>query len=83
MPRQLLILGSTGSIGTQALELIGRNRDRFHVLALSAGGDNVALLAEQALEFEVVRTPDDVERLGADRARGAEDQKPARHGRGV
>jgi 1-deoxy-D-xylulose-5-phosphate reductoisomerase len=52
-PRTVVILGSTGSIGTQALELIGRNRDRFRVLALSAGGDNVALLAEQALEFGV------------------------------
>lgn len=51
--RTVVILGSTGSIGTQALELIGRNRDRFRVLALSAGGDNVALLAQQALEFEV------------------------------
>jgi 1-deoxy-D-xylulose-5-phosphate reductoisomerase len=52
-PRSVVILGSTGSIGTQALELIGRNRDRFRVLALSAGGDNVALLAQQALEFGV------------------------------
>ena len=52
-PRTVVILGSTGSVGTQALELIGRNRDRFRVLALSAGGDNVALLAEQALEFGV------------------------------
>ena len=52
-PRTVVILGSTGSIGTQALELIGRNRDRFRVLALSAGGDNVGLLAQQALEFEV------------------------------
>jgi len=52
-PRTVVILGSTGSVGTQALELIGRHRDRFHVLALSAGGDNVALLAEQALEFGV------------------------------
>jgi 1-deoxy-D-xylulose-5-phosphate reductoisomerase len=51
--RTVVILGSTGSIGTQALELIGRNRDRFRVLALSAGGDNVGLLAQQALEFEV------------------------------
>ncbi|MER7250085.1 1-deoxy-D-xylulose-5-phosphate reductoisomerase [Kribbella sp. NPDC000426] len=51
--RSVVILGSTGSIGTTALELIGRNRDRFRVLALSAGGDNVGLLAEQALEFDV------------------------------
>jgi len=52
-PRSVVILGSTGSIGTQALEVIGRNRDKFHVLALSAGGDNVGLLAQQALEFGV------------------------------
>ncbi|HEY0471790.1 MAG TPA: 1-deoxy-D-xylulose-5-phosphate reductoisomerase [Kribbella sp.] len=52
-PRSVVILGSTGSIGTQALELIGRNRDRFRVLAISAGGDNVGLLAQQALEFGV------------------------------
>jgi 1-deoxy-D-xylulose-5-phosphate reductoisomerase len=52
-PRSVVILGSTGSIGTTALELIGRNQDRFRVLALSAGGDNVGLLAEQALEFGV------------------------------
>jgi len=51
--RTVVILGSTGSVGTQALELIGRNRDRFRVVALSAGGDNVGLLAQQALEFEV------------------------------
>jgi 1-deoxy-D-xylulose-5-phosphate reductoisomerase len=51
--RDVVILGSTGSVGTQALELIGRNRDRFRVLAISAGGDNVGLLAKQALEFEV------------------------------
>jgi 1-deoxy-D-xylulose-5-phosphate reductoisomerase len=51
--RTVVILGSTGSVGTQALELIGQNRDRFRVLALSAGGANVALLAQQALEFEV------------------------------
>jgi 1-deoxy-D-xylulose-5-phosphate reductoisomerase len=51
--RTVVILGSTGSVGTQALELIGRNRDRFRVLAISAGGDNVGLLAAQALEFGV------------------------------
>ncbi|WP_406056447.1 1-deoxy-D-xylulose-5-phosphate reductoisomerase [Kribbella sp. NBC_00889] len=52
-PRSVVILGSTGSVGTQALELIGRNRERFRVLALSAGGSNVGLLAAQALEFGV------------------------------
>ena len=52
-PRTVVILGSTGSIGTQALELIGRNRDLFRVIAISAGGDNVGLLAQQALAFGV------------------------------
>ncbi|MEV0803480.1 1-deoxy-D-xylulose-5-phosphate reductoisomerase [Kribbella sp. NPDC050281] len=52
-PRSVVILGSTGSVGTQALELIGRNRERFRVVALSAGGSNVGLLAAQALEFGV------------------------------
>jgi len=52
-PRTVVILGSTGSIGTQALELIGRNRDLFRVCAISAGGDNVGLLAQQALAFGV------------------------------
>jgi len=51
--RDVVILGSTGSVGTQALELIRRNRDRFRVLAISAGGDNVGLLAQQALEYDV------------------------------
>jgi len=37
-PRSLVILGSTGSIGTQALDLISRHRDRFQVTGLVAGG---------------------------------------------
>lgn len=53
MSRSVVILGSTGSIGTQALDIIGRNRDRFTVLGLSANGGNVALLAQQVLEFGV------------------------------
>ena len=47
-PRDVLILGSTGSIGTQALEVIGRNPERFRVVGLAAGGADPALLAEQA-----------------------------------
>lgn len=43
----MLILGSTGSIGTQALEVIAANPDRFEVVGLAAGGGNPALLAEQ------------------------------------
>jgi 1-deoxy-D-xylulose-5-phosphate reductoisomerase len=49
----VVILGSTGSIGTQALDIIRRNPDRFHVVALAAGGGNPALLARQAAEFGV------------------------------
>jgi 1-deoxy-D-xylulose-5-phosphate reductoisomerase len=52
-PRDVVILGSTGSIGTQALDIVRRNPDRFRVVALAAGGGNPALLARQALEFEV------------------------------
>ncbi|MGE3813410.1 MAG: 1-deoxy-D-xylulose-5-phosphate reductoisomerase, partial [Candidatus Nanopelagicales bacterium] len=52
--RDVVILGSTGSIGTQALDVVDRNRDRFRVVALSAGGGNVALLADQARAFDVV-----------------------------
>ena len=47
-PRSVAILGSTGSIGTQALDVISRNVDRFTVAALSAGG-NVDLVAQQAV----------------------------------
>lgn len=43
----MLILGSTGSIGTQALEVIGANPDRFEVVGLAAGGGNPDLLARQ------------------------------------
>ena len=50
-PRDIVILGSTGSIGTQALDVIRRNPDRFRVAGLAAGGGNPALLAQQAIEF--------------------------------
>jgi 1-deoxy-D-xylulose-5-phosphate reductoisomerase len=48
--RTVAVLGATGSIGTQALEVIGRHRDRFEVAAL-AGGANIDLLARQAVAF--------------------------------
>ena len=48
-----MILGSTGSIGTQALDIVRRNPDRFRVVALAAGGGSPALLASQAVEFGV------------------------------
>jgi 1-deoxy-D-xylulose-5-phosphate reductoisomerase len=51
--RRVVILGSTGSIGTQALAVIADNRDRFEVVALAAGGAQPELLARQAIEFDV------------------------------
>ncbi len=44
---RVLILGSTGSIGTQALEVIAANPDRFEVVGLAAGGANAQLFAQQ------------------------------------
>jgi 1-deoxy-D-xylulose-5-phosphate reductoisomerase len=49
--RAISILGSTGSIGTQALDVVRRNPDRFRVAALSAAGTNQDLLAGQIREF--------------------------------
>jgi 1-deoxy-D-xylulose-5-phosphate reductoisomerase len=51
--RDLVLLGSTGSIGTQAIDIVRRNPDRFRVVAIGAGGGNVQLLAAQALELGV------------------------------
>ncbi|WP_424447407.1 1-deoxy-D-xylulose-5-phosphate reductoisomerase [Microbacterium arborescens] len=50
--RRVLILGSTGSIGTQALDVIDSRRDRFEVVGLAAGS-NRTLLEEQAARFGV------------------------------
>lgn len=50
-PRAVVVLGSTGSIGTQALDVVARNRDRFRVAALAAGGGRPELLARQVAEF--------------------------------
>ena len=49
--KKIAILGSTGSIGTQALNVIRRHRDFFAVEVLCAGS-NADLLVQQALEFE-------------------------------
>jgi 1-deoxy-D-xylulose-5-phosphate reductoisomerase len=61
------VLGSTGSIGTQALDVLGRHPDAFEVVAL-ATGRNRSLLAEQAERHrprEAALTGDDVGRLEA------------------
>jgi 1-deoxy-D-xylulose-5-phosphate reductoisomerase len=52
-PRNVVILGSTGSIGTQALDVVRHDPERFRVVGLGAGGAQVDLLAAQALEFGV------------------------------
>jgi 1-deoxy-D-xylulose-5-phosphate reductoisomerase len=49
----VLVLGSTGSIGTQALEVIAANPDRFEVVGLAAGGANVDTLRRQRAETGV------------------------------
>ena len=51
--RAVIILGSTGSIGTQALDVISRHRDSYRVVGLGAGGANLELLADQAISFNV------------------------------
>jgi len=51
--RDVVILGSTGSIGVQALEIIEANPGQFRVVALTAAGNNVELLIAQALKFKV------------------------------
>ncbi|MGI6222659.1 MAG: 1-deoxy-D-xylulose-5-phosphate reductoisomerase [Prevotella sp.] len=50
MKQQICILGSTGSIGTQALDVIRQHPDRYEAYALT-GNNNVDKLAEQAREF--------------------------------
>jgi 1-deoxy-D-xylulose-5-phosphate reductoisomerase len=49
--RSITILGSTGSVGTQALDVARRNPDRFRVVGLSAAGGNRELLVGQIREF--------------------------------
>ena len=49
--RDVILLGSTGSIGTQAADIVRRNPGRFRLTGLGAGGGNPGLLASQAIEF--------------------------------
>jgi 1-deoxy-D-xylulose-5-phosphate reductoisomerase len=51
--REVVLLGSTGSIGTQAIDVITRNPDRFRVVGIAAGGTDPGLLAEQAAQLRV------------------------------
>ena len=49
--RDVVILGSTGSIGTQALDIVRANPDRFRVVGLTAGGSNPTQFEAQVAEF--------------------------------
>lgn len=60
--RRVIVLGSTGSIGTQALDVIRANPRRFELVGLAAGS-NTEMLAQQAAAFQV-----DVTALGAQEA---------------
>jgi 1-deoxy-D-xylulose-5-phosphate reductoisomerase len=51
--RDVVLLGSTGSIGTQAIDVVRRNTGRFRVVGIGAGGADVAALAAQALQLGV------------------------------
>ncbi|MBB5789901.1 1-deoxy-D-xylulose-5-phosphate reductoisomerase [Jiangella mangrovi] len=51
--RDVVILGSTGSVGTQAIDVVQRNPERLRVTGLAAGGSDPATLAAQALELGV------------------------------
>ena len=49
--KDVVILGSTGSVGTQALDLVRANPGRFRVVGLTAGGGNPDLFEQQVAEF--------------------------------
>jgi 1-deoxy-D-xylulose-5-phosphate reductoisomerase len=51
--RDLVILGSTGSIGVQALEIAEANHGLFRVIAITSAGSNPTLVIEQAKKFKV------------------------------
>lgn len=66
MKKKIAILGSTGSIGTQALEVIDKIKDDFEVIALSAG-NNINLISKQIEKYRPqlvsVKTREDAENL--------------------
>ncbi len=64
--REVVLLGSTGSIGTQAIDVISREPERFRVVAIAGGGGRPAQLAQQALSLGV-------EAVAVSRATAAQD----------
>jgi len=71
--RDVVVLGSTGSVGTQALDVVRAHPDRLRVVGLAAGGGRPELLAAQAAEFGVQRVA--VARWGPDSRPGGTDQR--------
>jgi 1-deoxy-D-xylulose-5-phosphate reductoisomerase len=78
-PRRVAVIGSTGSIGLQALAVVEANQDEFRVVAL-ATGSNVRLLAEQARRHSplavaaVAARPESIDLpVGIDDESGSED----------
>ncbi|MDT4902112.1 MAG: 1-deoxy-D-xylulose-5-phosphate reductoisomerase, partial [Pseudonocardiales bacterium] len=65
--RDVVLLGSTGSIGTQTIDVVDHAADRFRVVAVAAGGRDIELLADQAARLRVravgVGRPDVVDEL--------------------
>ena len=53
MTRELVILGSTGSIGVQALEIVEANSDLFSVIAITSAGTHPQVVVDQAKKFKV------------------------------
>ena len=73
-----MLLGSTGSIGTQAVDVVAAHPDRYRVVALSSGGSDVAALAQQATVLGVravgVADPDAAQPLREALARAARER---------
>ncbi len=53
MSRDVVLLGSTGSVGTQAIDIVRAAPERFRIVGLAAGGQRAELLAAQAIELAV------------------------------
>lgn len=67
--KNIVVLGSTGSIGTQTLDVVRQMKEELHVSVLAAGGGRPELLAEQIQEFQpemaVVYDPESLEMVKA------------------
>src|SRR3712207_4395377 len=63
--RDVVVLGSTGSIGTQALDVVRRNPERFRIVGVTAGGSRPGLFEQQVAELRA-RHPGLYAGVGAD-----------------